>query len=447
MSERQSSHTIFIRGPLQTSSMPNFDDFVAGNEEFVATFKDGDKPMPPARKALLVTCMDGALPIPRREPHVGCHQRCPAPLLALAASASRSLSPPAMWPAGRTGARQAACPFSAPLCRLCAARIHPEKALGVDIGERGRRAGGALHVPPLVERSTTSARWCPSGGAPRPHGHSCQPPPAGDIHVVRNAGGRAVDAVRSVTISQQLLGTTEVSQAVRTPHAPGRGRGVPAGAQHTCATPCHPPHTLALATTHVRVHAHEATSATHHNAMHAVPPSRIPAFPQIFVVHHTDCGMLTFSTPQLQGIVKDRLGHDDATHYHEFRWGGGGGGTRMGWGSSCPPSDEAASGGAGRATCAHGMQHRRGASLRLPHPPQQHFNRSPLRSAHPTWPSPLPPKRYTHSDLEKSVRDDVALLKASPVVRPGTPIRGGIYDVRTGKISWLSPRHAPGGPS
>ncbi|EFN52746.1 hypothetical protein CHLNCDRAFT_26430 [Chlorella variabilis] len=161
--------------------MPNFDDFVAGNEEFVATFKDGDKPMPPARKALLVTCMD--------------------------------------------------------------ARIHPEKALGVDIG---------------------------------------------DIHVVRNAGGRAVDAVRSVTISQQLLGTTE-----------------------------------------------------------------------IFVVHHTDCGMLTFSTPQLQGIVKDRLGHDDATHYHEF------------------------------------------------------------------------------SDLEKSVRDDVALLKASPVVRPGTPIRGGIYDVRTGKISWL----------
>jgi hypothetical protein len=46
-----------------------------------------------------------------------------------------------------------------------AARIHPEKALGVAIG---------------------------------------------DIHVVRNAGGRAVDALRSVTISQQLLGTTEV---------------------------------------------------------------------------------------------------------------------------------------------------------------------------------------------------------------------------------------------
>ena len=32
----------------------------------------------------------------------------------------------------------------------------------------------------------------------------------GDIHVVRNAGGNAVDALRSVGISQQLLGTTEV---------------------------------------------------------------------------------------------------------------------------------------------------------------------------------------------------------------------------------------------
>jgi carbonic anhydrase len=39
----------------------------------------------------------------------------------------------------------------------------------------------------------------------------------GDIHVVRNAGGRAVDALRSVTISQQLLGTTEVGG--------GAGRG------------------------------------------------------------------------------------------------------------------------------------------------------------------------------------------------------------------------------
>lgn len=32
----------------------------------------------------------------------------------------------------------------------------------------------------------------------------------GDAHVVRNAGGRAVDALRSVIISQRLLGTKEV---------------------------------------------------------------------------------------------------------------------------------------------------------------------------------------------------------------------------------------------
>lgn len=32
----------------------------------------------------------------------------------------------------------------------------------------------------------------------------------GDAHVIRNAGGRAADAIRSVIISQQLLGTREI---------------------------------------------------------------------------------------------------------------------------------------------------------------------------------------------------------------------------------------------
>ncbi|KAI3110804.1 hypothetical protein CBS147333_4666 [Penicillium roqueforti] len=32
----------------------------------------------------------------------------------------------------------------------------------------------------------------------------------GDVHVIRNAGGRATDALRSVIISQQLLGTREI---------------------------------------------------------------------------------------------------------------------------------------------------------------------------------------------------------------------------------------------
>ncbi|KAJ5835536.1 Carbonic anhydrase [Penicillium robsamsonii] len=32
----------------------------------------------------------------------------------------------------------------------------------------------------------------------------------GDAHVIRNAGGRASDALRSIIISQQLLGTREI---------------------------------------------------------------------------------------------------------------------------------------------------------------------------------------------------------------------------------------------
>lgn len=32
----------------------------------------------------------------------------------------------------------------------------------------------------------------------------------GDAHVIRNAGGRSSDAVRSLIISQQLLGTREI---------------------------------------------------------------------------------------------------------------------------------------------------------------------------------------------------------------------------------------------
>lgn len=35
------------------------------------------------------------------------------------------------------------------------------------------------------------------------------------------------------------------------------------------------------------------------------------------------------------------------------------------------------------------------------------------------------------------MRDDVKLLKESALVQPGTVIRGGIYDVTTGKVAWL----------
>lgn len=105
----------------------------AANAEFAARFKDGDKAIPPARAAAVVTCMD--------------------------------------------------------------ARLHPEKFLGADIG---------------------------------------------DFHVIRNAGGRVDEsAIRSLVISQRLLGTKE-----------------------------------------------------------------------IFVIHHTDCGMETFENKDLKDKIKADLGVD-----------------------------------------------------------------------------------------------------------------------------------------
>lgn len=108
----------------------------------------------------------------------------------------------------------------------------------------------------------------------------------GDAHVIRNAGGRAADAIRSLVISERLLGTTE-----------------------------------------------------------------------IVVLHHTDCGMLTFTNEQLAARVQADLGADVSG---------------------------------------------------------QDF---------------LP-----FGDLEQSVRDDVALLRASPLIPADIPISGAIYDVTTGQV-------------
>jgi carbonic anhydrase len=69
----------------------------------------------------------------------------------------------------------------------------------------------------------------------------------GDAHVIRNAGGRAQDAVRSLVISQQLLGTRE-----------------------------------------------------------------------IVVIHHTDCGMLTFRDADLQARLREGLGEDTDQEFLPF---------------------------------------------------------------------------------------------------------------------------------
>jgi carbonic anhydrase len=109
----------------------------------------------------------------------------------------------------------------------------------------------------------------------------------GDAHVVGNAGGRASeDAIRSLVISQQLLGTREV-----------------------------------------------------------------------LVVHHTDCGMLTFTNDQLRDRLRQTLGAD-ATGIDFLPFG----------------------------------------------------------------------------DLEQSVRDDVAAIRASPLVPDDVAVRGFVYDVRSGRL-------------
>jgi carbonic anhydrase len=109
----------------------------------------------------------------------------------------------------------------------------------------------------------------------------------GDAHVIRNAGGRAREALRSLVISERLLGTNEIA-----------------------------------------------------------------------VIHHTDCGMLTFTNPDLHAKVKRDLGADSSN-----------------------------------------------------------IDFLPI------------------SDLEESIREDVAFLLSSPLIPGDVTIRGFLYDVRTGRLS------------
>jgi carbonic anhydrase len=114
-------------------TMPVTDELIGANESFAQEFDQGHLPVPPARGVAVLTCMD--------------------------------------------------------------ARLHPEKFLGLNLG---------------------------------------------DAHVIRNAGGRASDdAIRSLIISSHLLGTKEY-----------------------------------------------------------------------LVIHHTDCGMLTFSNEDLRGRLKETTGSD-----------------------------------------------------------------------------------------------------------------------------------------
>lgn len=107
----------------------------------------------------------------------------------------------------------------------------------------------------------------------------------GDAHVIRNAGGRVSEAIRSLVISQELLGTEEVA-----------------------------------------------------------------------IVHHTNCGMLTFADADLRAKLRSRGALADDIAFLSF------------------------------------------------------------------------------PDLEQSVRDDLAIYKASNLLRQDIPVRGFVFDVTTGAL-------------
>ncbi len=107
------------------------------------------------------------------------------------------------------------------------ARIDPAKALGLQEGDAHVSSTALTH-----DGNTSSA-------APRDLCSSLIPTFA--LQVIRNAGGLAREALRSLVISEQLLGTRE-----------------------------------------------------------------------IVVLHHTDCGMLTFTQDQAVEVVKKQTGHDAA---------------------------------------------------------------------------------------------------------------------------------------
>ena len=157
-------------------------------------------------------------------------------------------------------------------------------------------------VPAILEANRRYAAGFATGGLPMPPARrlavlTCMdaridPAKAlglaeGDAHVIRNAGGRASDdALRSLVISQQLLGTREV-----------------------------------------------------------------------LVIHHTDCGMVTFTNEQLRERLRRDLNADaSALDFLPF------------------------------------------------------------------------------ADLEGSVRQDVATIRASPLVPDDISVRGFVYDVRTGRL-------------
>ncbi len=96
---------------------------------------------------------------------------------------------------------------------------------------------------------------------------------------------------------------------------------------------------------------------------------------EFFIVHHTDCGMETFTDEIMRGLLRQSL---DTATIDENGW------RDTGTGPGTTEGDQVA------------------------------------------W--------LTFTDLAQSVRDDVARVKASPMVPDDLPVRGFIYDCKSGKL-------------
>src|SRR5262249_60277933 len=141
----------------------------------------------------------------------------------------------------------------------------------------------------------------------------------------------------------------------------GGRAGPPAGAAGTLACRAarlHPAKFLGLGLGDAHVIRNAGGRASDDAIRSLIISSRLLGTREFAVVHHTDCGMLTFSNDDLQGKLAAETGAD-----------------------------------------ASGIDF-------------------------------LP-----FGDLEQSVRDDVAAIEASPFIDDDIPVRGFVYDVKTGRLT------------
>ena len=172
--------------------MAQYEAIKAANAAYVAAFspEKRDLAMPPARKAAVVICMVRARDVTLRYARAARSR---------AARDGRHIVGTRALTVGPSCRRRTPASSPAPLWDSRRGAWQQGIARERSSGESRRRAA-----------RTALTRVAPFRPIPLAD-------PRSDMHVIRNAGGRAAEAVRSLAISQQLLGTREVRVAVALP--------------------------------------------------------------------------------------------------------------------------------------------------------------------------------------------------------------------------------------